>query len=106
MDEGRGVVIVANKWDLIDDKYKKKAIKYMETQLEKGLGKTKGIPILYVSAKTGQKTERIMDEVLRVYEKWNTRVSTGLLNKWIWAFSKVQKMPTDKGKMLKMRYLM
>lgn len=106
MDEGRGVVIVANKWDLIDDKYKKKAVKYMETQLEKGLGKTKGIPILYVSAKTGQKTERIMDEVLRVYEKWNTRVSTGLLNKWIWAFSKVQKMPADKGKMLKMRYLM
>ena len=31
MDEGRGVVIVANKWDLIDDKYKKKAVKYMET---------------------------------------------------------------------------
>lgn len=38
VDEGRGVVIVANKWDLIDDKYKKKAVKWMEKQLEKGLG--------------------------------------------------------------------
>jgi GTP-binding protein len=86
VDEGRGVVIVANKWDLVDDKYKKKAIKWMEKTLEKGFGEAKGIPIAYVSAKTGQRTERIMDEVLRVYEKWNTRVSTGLLNKWIHAF--------------------
>ena len=106
VDEGRGVVIIANKWDLVDDKYKKKAVKYMEKQLEKGLGIAKGIPIAYVSAKTGQRTDRIMDEVLRVYEKWNTRVSTGLLNKWIHAFAKVQKMPTNNGKMLKLRYLM
>jgi GTP-binding protein len=53
VDEGRGVVIIANKWDLIDDKYKKKAVKWMEKQLEKGLGIAKGIPIAYVSAKTG-----------------------------------------------------
>jgi GTP-binding protein len=36
--EGRGVVVIANKWDLIDDKFKKKAVKWMEKQLEKGLG--------------------------------------------------------------------
>mmetsp|Transcript_20638 Transcript_20638/g.28458 ORF Transcript_20638/g.28458 Transcript_20638/m.28458 type:complete len:101 (-) Transcript_20638:161-463(-) len=47
-----------------------------------------------------------MDEVLRVYEKWNTRVSTGLLNQWIRAFCKVQRMPSDNGKILKIRYLM
>jgi predicted GTPase len=38
LDEGRAVVVIANKWDLIQDKYKKKAIKWMEKQLEKGLG--------------------------------------------------------------------
>lgn len=86
VDEGRAVVIVANKWDLVDDKFKKKAVKWMDKQLERGLGQAKGIPICYVSAKSGQRTDRIMDEVLRVYEKWNTRVSTGLLNKWLWAF--------------------
>lgn len=47
-----------------------------------------------------------MDEVMRVYEKWNTRVSTGLLNKWLHAFARVQKMPTDMGRMLKLRYIM
>ena len=78
----------------------------MEKQLERGMGQAKGIPIAFVSAQNGQRTDRIMDEVLRVYEKWNTRVSTGLLNKWMHAFSKVHKLPSDEGKMLKMRYLM
>jgi len=38
VDEGRAVVVAANKWDLVDDKYKKKAVKWMEKQLEKGMG--------------------------------------------------------------------
>jgi len=53
LDEGRAVVVVANKWDLVDDKFKKKAVKWMEKQLEKGLGQAKGIPITFISAKTG-----------------------------------------------------
>lgn len=89
LEEGRSIVIIANKWDLIEDKYRKKATQWMEKQLEKGLGQAKGIPIAYVSAKTGTRVDNVMDEVMRVYEKWNTRVSTGLLNKWIYEFSKV-----------------
>jgi len=86
LDEGRAVVIAANKWDLVEDKFKKKAVKWMEKQLEKGLGQAKGVPLAYVSAKSGIRIDKILDEVMRVYEKWNTRVSTALLNKWIHAF--------------------
>lgn len=86
LDEGRSIVIAANKWDLVEDKYKKKAVKWMEKQLEKNLGQAKGIPLAFVSAKNGIRVDKILDEVMRVYEKWNTRVSTGLLNKWIYAF--------------------
>lgn len=50
LDEGRAVVIVANKWDLVDDKFKKKAVTWMEKQLAKGLGQSKGIPLSFVSA--------------------------------------------------------
>lgn len=89
LEEGRGVVIIANKWDQIDDKYKKKAVRWMEKQLEKGLGQAKGIPIAFVSAKTGARVDQVMNEVMRVYEKWNVRVPTALLNKWIYEFSKV-----------------
>ena len=60
----------------------------------------------FVSAKTGTRVDNIMEEVMRVYEKWNTRVSTGLLNKWIMEFNKVQRMPSDKGRRPKLKYLM
>lgn len=60
----------------------------------------------FVSAQAGIRVDNIMHEVMRVYEKWNTRVSTGLLNRWIYEFNKVQRMPSDKGKKLKMKYLM
>jgi GTPase len=106
LDEGRAIVIVGNKWDLIEDKYKRKATKWMDKQLEKGLGQAKAIPITYVSAKTGLRVDSTMDEVLRVYEKWNTRVSTGLLNKWLYEFNKVQRMPNEKGSKLKLKYIM
>ena len=106
LDEGRGVVIAANKWDLVEDKYKKKAVKWMEKQLEKGIGQARGVPMAFISAKGGLRVERILDEVMRVYEKWNTRVSTGLLNKWVHAFARVQHMPSEEGKVLKLRFLM
>jgi len=93
LEEGRGLVVVANKWDLIDEKYKKKAVQWMEKQLNRGFGNAKDIPMIFVSAKTGNRIHNVMEDVMRVYEKWNTRVSTGLLNKWIFEFNKVQRMP-------------
>lgn len=106
LEEGRALVIVANRWDLIEDKYKKKAVQWMDKQLERGLGQAKGIPIAYVSAKTGTRVDKVMNEVMRVYEKWNTRVSTGLLNNWAQEFTKVQRMPSERGKRLKIKFVM
>lgn len=104
--EGRGLVIAANKWDIVADKYKRKAVMWMNKQLEKRFRQAKGIPLTFVSAKTGIRVDKIMDEVLRVYEKWNTRVSTSLLNKWLTAMKRVHKMPGMGGKHLKIRYIM
>ena len=106
IEEGRGLVVAANKWDLVADKYKRKAVKWMNKQLEKHFRQAKGIPIAFISAKTGSRVNKILDEVLRVYEKWNTRVSTALLNKWLTALKRVHKMPGFEGKFLKIRYIM
>jgi predicted GTPase len=62
--------------------------------------------MIFVSAKTGNRIHNLMEDVMRVYEKWNTRVSTGLLNKWIFEFNKVQRMPSENGRKLKLKYLM
>ena len=89
LERGKALVIAANKWDLVDVKYRAKAVKWMEKQLNKNFGFTKEIGMLYVSARSGLRSAKVMDEVLRVYEKWNTRVSTNLLNKWLTAFKRV-----------------
>ena len=97
---------MSNKWDLIEDKYKKKAQKYIDAQLAKFTGLARSIPITFISAKTGYRLQNIMDEVFRVYEKWNTRVSTRLSNKWLFHFERTQRMPHKDGNHLKMRLLM
>ena len=89
IDEGRSVVLIGNKWDMVNDKFKKKAKTYMEKQVEKYIGIAKGLPITFISAKTGYRIDKVMDEVLRVYEKWNTRVSTNLTNRWAREFQVV-----------------
>ena len=60
----------------------------------------------FVSAKAGIRVNKILDEVLRVYEKWNTRVSTSLLNGWLTALKRVHKMPGMDGRFLRIRYMM
>ena len=47
-----------------------------------------------ISAKTGKGLDRVMDGVLKVYEKWNERVSTGQLNDWLGRFKKLANAPT------------
>ncbi|CAI2358975.1 unnamed protein product [Moneuplotes crassus] len=106
ISEGRGLVVAANKWDLVADKYKRKAVQWMNKQLEKKFRQAKGIPLTFVSAKTGIRVDKVMDEVLRVYEKWNTRISTSLLNNWLTALKRVHKMPGEDGRFLNIRYIM
>lgn len=104
--EGRGMIFVVNKWDLIPDQYKKKAIKYMEKQLQTKLGEVKDAKLICISAKTGLNMDRVMDEVIKLYDKWNLRVSTGLLNDWLRKFKKLMKPPTEQGEILVVKFAM
>eukprot|EP00357_Protocruzia_adherens_P026192 CAMPEP_0114997110 /NCGR_PEP_ID=MMETSP0216-20121206/14711_1 /TAXON_ID=223996 /ORGANISM="Protocruzia adherens, Strain Boccale" /LENGTH=651 /DNA_ID=CAMNT_0002361443 /DNA_START=89 /DNA_END=2046 /DNA_ORIENTATION=+ len=105
IEEGRGIILAANKWDLVEDKWKQRATKWMESQIEKCLGQIRDINIFYVSAKTGFRVNGMMNEVIRAYDKWNARVSTGLLNDWLRKFKKVQTPPSINGRRLRMRFI-
>ena len=104
--EGRSLIIVANKWDLLTDKDKEKYSKKLKEIIKKRFSDIKDIPVIMVSAKTGVRIDNIMYEVLKLYEKWNTRISTGLLNKWMNEFKRGLKAPHLEGKHLKMKYIM
>ena len=105
IEEGRGVVLVVNKWDLVVPEWRARAMKFMRKQVEKSLGSVKSVPLHFISALQKRKVDAIMDEVLQVYEKWNIRISTGMLNDWLQRFLKVENLPSDEGDKLKIKFI-
>lgn len=102
-DQGKASIIVVNKWDLIE-KDTKTVYEFRDAIKEK-LAFMTYAPIMYVSAKTGQRVDKIFDCVNEVLEQTNRRVATGVLNDVLGeAVMKVQP-PSDKGKRLKVYYM-
>ena len=81
--EGRPIIVAVNKWEVVKDQYVYKAKNYLRKQMEKQLGEIHGDPFVFVSAKLGTGMPELLDKVLGGYDKWNTRISTGLLNDWL-----------------------
>lgn len=102
-ESGKPSVIVVNKWDLIekDDN----TAKEFTDKIRVALSYMSYAPILFVSAKTGQRTEKLFEFINYVYEQSNLRISTGMLNDVLNdALTKVQP-PSDKGRRLKIYYM-
>lgn len=80
-DEGRALIIAVNKWDSVKDK--KEALNRLNERLENSLTQVKGLRTVTISARTGEGLDKLMQAVLDVYAVWNTRISTGRLNRWL-----------------------
>ena len=105
IEEGRALVIVINKWDLIDPKWKEKAAKFMYQQVDDHIAVADSKNIQFISATEGIRVKHILKAVQEAYTHWNARISTGLLNIWLKKFKKVQKLPTERIKKLKILYV-
>ena len=101
-EAGKGVIIVVNKWDAFEketgtlEKYKKEIydqLKYLSYA-----------PIIFVSAKTGQRVNKLFDLINHVAEQNSMRISTSVLNQVINEAIAIVQPPTDKGKRLKIFY--
>ena len=103
IDEGRALVIVVNKWDLIKDG--KEALQRLHDRLQTSLPQVRGIPIVTVSAKTGKGLNKILDNVLDVFEVWNRRISTARLNRWLEDILEYHQPPLVGGRRIKVRYM-
>jgi GTPase len=106
LDEGRPIIIGANKYDLMLTKHKLKAKEFMNTQVNKYLGQVKNTRVLFLSAKTGHNVHLILKEVANTYDKWNLRISTSQLNNWLQGIKKMERMPNIEGRHLNLRYIM
>lgn len=98
-------MLVVNKWDLVDGKWKEKAAKYMLNQVEKLVKCPCSKTIQFVSAKDGIRVDNIFSAIHTVFKSWNTRISTGMLNIWLRKFKKVQKLPTSRMHKLKIMFI-
>ena len=102
-EAGRATIIVVNKWDLIEKD--NSTVNEFNTKIRTALSYMPYAPIMYVSAKTGQRTNQIYEKILAVYEAAHKRITTGMLNDLLNdAITRVQP-PSDKGKHLKIYYM-
>jgi GTP-binding protein len=102
VEEGRALVIAANKWDLVKDR--KAALKALRERLEDSLPQVRGVPVVTLSALKGRNLDKLMSDVFRVYEVWNRRVSTAKLNDWLSFMTEAHPPPSAAGRRIKLRY--
>jgi GTP-binding protein len=101
-DAGRGLILVINKWDLVEKD--QNTMHRMEKQLRLELGFLAYAPILFISALTKQRVGKLPELVSFVAEQQNHRVTTSVLNDVIIQSVDLNPAPTDKGKRLKIFY--
>ncbi len=102
-EAGKATIIVVNKWDLIEKD--NKTTSDFTKKVYTALGYMTYAPLLFISAKTGQRVSKLFELIQSVWQYANLRVSTGTLNDVLAdAISRVQP-PSDKGRHLKIYYM-
>ena len=102
-EAGKASIIVINKWDLVekDDKTMDK----MREKVRQDLAFMTYAPILFISAKTGQRVDKLFDMIDYVSNQASVRITTGMLNNVLADAQTRVQPPTDKGRRLKIYYM-
>lgn len=101
-ENGKGCILVVNKWDLVE-KDDKTALRFTEA-LREGLGFMQYAPIIYVSAKTRKRVAKILELVKFVADQHSMRIATSVLNNLIREATYLTPPPSDRGRRLKILY--
>lgn len=102
-DAGKASIIVVNKWDLIEKD--NSTVNEFNKKIALALAYMPYAPIIYVSAKTGQRITNIFENIVYVHNQTNMRVATGMLNDVLNEAMMRNQPPTDKGRRLKIYYM-
>ncbi|MBR8700300.1 GTPase Der [Fusobacterium sp. DD29] len=101
-EELKPIIIVVNKWDLVD-----KNTNTMEKMRESLLAELPFLnyaPVEFVSALTGQRTTRLLEISSQIFDEYNKRISTGILNSVLKEIVMMNNPPTRKGRVVKINY--
>ena len=102
-EAGKASIIVVNKWDLVDKETG--TMEKMRKDIMRDLNFMSYAPVIFISALTGQRTERIFELVNYVNDQSSMRITTGMLNNVLADAQARVQPPTDKGRRLKIYYM-
>ena len=102
-EAGKASIIVVNKWDLVEKETG--TMEKMRKDVMRDLSFMSYAPVLFISALTGQRTDRLFELINFVNDQSNMRISTGMLNDVLADAQARVQPPTDKGRRLKIYYM-
>ena len=102
-DEGKPVVFVFNKWDLIEKDTS--TVNEFNNKVKTELKFMDYIKPMYISAKTGKRLDNLLPYIEKVYENASRRISTGLLNEMLIDATRISEPPSKNGKRLKIFFI-
>ena len=103
-EAGKAAIIVVNKWDAVEDK-ETNTMKNMEDDVRQGLSYMLYAPVVFLSALTGQRVDKLFQVIQDVYAQNTKRITTGALNSVLADATARVQPPTDKGRRLKIYYM-
>ena len=101
----KGLVVVVNKWDLVEDK-SEKVMKFFENAIRERVAPFVDFPIIFTSAVTKQRVFKVLEKAQEVYNNSKTKVSTGKFNEEMLPIIEAYPPPSIKGKYIKIKYCM
>ena len=102
-EAGKASIVVVNKWDLVDKETG--TLEKMRKEVMRDLSFMSYAPVLFISALTGQRTDRLFELINFVNDQSSMRISTGMLNNVLADAQARVQPPTDKGRRLKIYYM-
>lgn len=101
-DQGKACILVVNKWDIVEKD--SKTMNSFRERVREGFSYMMYAPVMFISAKTGQRVNNLLEKIKEVNEQHKRRISTGMLNDLLNEAMQKQQPPSDKGKRLKIYY--
>ena len=103
LEEGRGLVIALNKWDVAENA--SSLYQGVRAALEEGLSQLKDVTLLTLSGATGKGIDQLLAAAFDLRDAWSRRVTTGELNRWFERAVETNPPPAPGGKRIKLRYI-
>jgi GTP-binding protein len=105
VEEGRGLVIVVNKWDMVARGARRPLLKSIQDRLADTLPQIRGVPLITLSALHGEGVDKLLPKIIKTHEVWNKRVTTSRLNRWLEGVLAAHPPPMASGRRVKIRYM-